>query len=87
MQEGTNNLKLTFFKKKKNYSRDIIRWRDVLAYILLKNIVIEIAKREHIGSVEVLVYLKYSHCPPRLVPPCNISWKSWCNLFKIFIPT
>ena len=30
---------------------------------------IEIAETQHLVFVKVLVYLKYSQCPPRLVPP------------------
>ena len=65
MQEGTNILKFSFFRK--NYSRDIIRCRGVLSYIFLKNITHEIPKRQYLGSVEVLVYSKYSQRPPKLV--------------------
>ena len=66
MQEGTNILKFTL---KKSYSRDIIRWCGILPSIFLKNIILEIAKRQHLGSVEFLVYSKYSQFPPKLLPP------------------
>lgn len=40
---------------KKTFSRDMIRWHEVLSYIFLKNIIFETVKRQHLSSVEALI--------------------------------